>query len=188
MINATQLRKGMMIKLEGNLYRVLEATHVTPGRWKAMMQTKLRNLKDQTLLDYRFRSEDRVEQAFLEEVDMEFLYKSGEEAIFMNLENYEQIRLSPEIIGDGINYLVPNIIFTIELHEGKPVGARPALVVELKVVKTDPFLKGATQSASNKPATLETGLVVSVPQFIKEGDIIRVDTREGKYVERAKGG
>jgi elongation factor P len=152
-----------------------------------MIQTKLRNLKDQTLLDYRFRSEDRVKQAFLEEIDMEFLYKSGEDAVFMNLENYEQIRLSPEILGDGVDYLVPNIVFTIELHEGKPVGARPPLVVDLKVIKTDPHLKGATQSASNKPATLETGLVVSVPQFIKEGDVVRVDTREAKYVERAKG-
>jgi len=187
MINATQIRKGMMIKLEENLYKVLEATHITPGRWKAMIQTKLRNLKDQSLLDYRFRSEDRVEQAFLEEVEMQFLYKSGDDAIFMNLENYEQIRLAPEIIGDGANYLVPNIVFTIELHEGKPVGARPPLTVEMKVVKTDPYLKGATQSASNKPAALETGLVVSVPQFIKEGDVIRVDTREDKYVERAKG-
>jgi elongation factor P len=177
----------MILKLEGNLYKVLEAIHITPGRWKAMIQTKLRNLKDQTLLDHRFRSEDRVEQAFLEEVEMEFLYKSGDDAIFMNLENYEQIRLSPEIIGESTNYLVPNIIFTIELDEGKPVGAQPPLVVELKVVKTEPYLKGATQSASNKPATLETGLVISVPQFIKEGDVVRVDTREDTYVERAKG-
>jgi len=187
MINATQIRKGMMIKLEGNLYKVLEATHITPGRWRAMIQTKLRNIKDQSLLDYRFRSEDRVEQAFLEEVEMEFLYRSGEDAIFMNLENYEQIRLSPETIGASVNYLGPNIVMTIELHEGKPVGVQPPLVAELKVVKTEPYLKGATQSASNKPATLETGLVITVPQFIKEGDVVRVDTREDKYVERAKG-
>jgi elongation factor P len=186
MINATQIRRGMIIILEGNLYRVLEAVHITPGRWKAMIQTKLRNLKDGTLLNYRFRSEDRAEQAFLEEVEMEFLYKSGEDAIFMNLENYEQLRLSPEIIGDGLNYLVPNIVFKVELHEGKPVGVMPPLTVDLKVVKTDPYLKGATQSASSKPATLETGLTVTVPQFINEGDVIRVDTREDKYIERAK--
>ncbi len=188
MINATQIRKGMVIILDGSLYKVHEATHITPGRWKAMMQTKLRSLKDGTITDYRFRSEDRVEQAFLEESEMEFLYKSGDDSIFMNLENFEQIRLSPDIIGDGVNYLVPNTVFTIETHEGKPVGIRPPLTVDLKVVKTEPYLKGATQSASNKPATLETGLVVTVPQFIKEGDLVRVDTREGKYIERAKSG
>lgn len=188
MINATQVRRGMTIKLEGSLYKVLEATHITPGRWKAMIQTKLRNLKDQSLLDHRFRSEDRVEQAFLEEVEMEFLYKSGQDAVFMNLENYEQIRLGPDVIGDSAKYLVPNIVFTIELDEGKPVGVRPPLTVDLRVVETEPYLKGATQSASNKPATLETGLVITVPQFIKGGDVVRVDTREDKYVERAKSG
>ncbi|MGB7296116.1 MAG: elongation factor P [Candidatus Aminicenantales bacterium] len=188
MINATQIRRGMLIILEGQLYRVLEATHVTPGRWKAMMQTKLRNLKDGSLLNYRFRSEDRVEQAYLEELEMEFLYKAGEDSVFMNLENYEQIRLSAKIIGDGERYLIPNIVFTIELYEGKPVAVRPPLTVELKVVKTEPFLRGATQSASSKPATLETGLTVNVPQFINEGDLIRIDTREDKYLERAKSG
>lgn len=186
MINATQIRKGMIIKLEGNLYKVLEAVHITPGRWKAMVQTKLRNLKDQTLLDYRFRSEDRVEQAFLEEIEMEFLYRSGEDFIFMSLENYEQIKLSLEIIGEGVNYLVPNVVFTVETHEGKPVGVKPPVTVDLKVVKTEPYLKGATQSASSKPATLETGIIVTVPQFVKEGDIVRIDTREDKYLERAK--
>ncbi len=188
MINATQIRKGMVIILDGALYKVHEATHITPGRWKAMIQTKLRSLKDGTITDYRFRSEDRVEQAFLEESEMEFLYMSGDDAVFMNLENFDQIRLSADIIGDGVNYLVPNIVFTIETHEGKPVGIRPPLTVDLKVVKTEPYLKGATQSASNKPASLETGLVVTVPQFIKEGDIVRVDTRDSKYIERAKSG
>lgn len=185
-INATQIRKGMILILEGRLYQVHEAVHITPGRWKAMIQTKLRNLKDGTISEYRFRSEDRVDQAFLDEVEMEFLYKSGEDAVFMNLENYEQIRLSPEVIGEGARYLVPNIIFKIELHEGQPVAVNPPLTVDLKVVKTDPFLKGATQSASSKPATLETGLVVTVPQFIKEGDVVRIDTREDKYIERVK--
>jgi elongation factor P len=186
MINATQVRKGMIILLDGNLYRVLEAVHITPGRWKAMVQTKLRSLKEGTLLNHRFRSEDRVEQAHLEEVEMEFLYMTGEDAVFMNLENYEQIRLGPEIIGDGANYLAPNVVFNIELYEGKPVGVEPPLTVDMKVVKTEPFLKGATQSASYKPATLETGLTVNVPPFINEGDVIRIDTREGKYLERAK--
>ena len=104
----------------------------------------------------------------------------------MNLENYEQLKLDEETIGSAVNYLVPNIIFTIEMYEGKPVGINPPLTIELKVIKTAPFLKGATQTASNKPATLETGITLNVPQFISEGDIIRIDTRDDKYLERAK--
>lgn len=186
MINATQLRKGMIIKLEGELYRVVEAVHIAPGNWKACVQTKLRHLKNQNLIDYRFRSEDRIEQAILEEVPMEFLYRDGQEYIFMNLETFEQLSLPEELIGEAVNYLVPNVVFTIEMHEGKPVGVKPPITVDLKVIKTEPYLKGATQSASGKPAILETGLTVTVPQFIKEGDIIRIDTREDKYVERVK--
>jgi len=186
MINATQLRKGMIIKLEGELYRVVEAVHIAPGNWKACVQTKLRHLKNQNLIDYRFRSEDRVEQAILEEVPMEFLYRDGSDFVFMNLETFEQLSLNEELIGDAVNYLVPNVVFTIEMHEGKPVGVKPPITVDLKVIKTEPYLKGATQSASGKPATLETGLTVTVPQFIKEGDIVRIDTREDKYVERVK--
>jgi len=186
MINATQLRKGMIIKLEGELYRVVEAVHIAPGNWKACVQTKLRHLKNQNLIDYRFRSEDRVEQAILEEVPMEFLYRDGSDFVFMNLETFEQLSLNEELIGDAINYLVPNVVFTIEMHEGKPVGVKPPLTVDLKVIKTEPYLKGATQSASGKPAILETGLTVTVPQFIREGDIVRIDTREDKYVERVK--
>ncbi len=186
MINAIQIRKGMVIKVEGEIYKVLEATHVTPGKGQAIMQIKLRNLKDQTLLDYRFRSKDKVEQPFLETVEMEYLYKSGDEYVFMNLANYEQIKLASEIIGDGINYLVPSVIFLVEMHEEKPVGIEPPLTIDLKVVKTEPFLKGATQSASSKPAVLETGITINVPQFIKEGEIVRIDTREDKYLERVK--
>jgi elongation factor P len=186
LINAIQIRKGMVIKVEGEIYKVLEATHVTPGKGQALMQIKLRNLKDQTLLDYRFRSKDKVEQAFLETVEMEYLYKSGEEYVFMNLANYEQIKLASEIIGDGINYLVPNVVFFVEMHQEKPVGIEPPLTIDLKVVKTEPFLKGATQSASSKPALLETGITINVPQFIKEGEIVRIDTREDKYLERVK--
>ncbi len=185
-INATQIRRGMIIRVEDELYKVVEAIHITPGKGQALMQTKLRRLKDQTLHDYRFRSKDRVEQAFLQEIEMEYLYQEGEDFVFMNLENYEQIRLSREIIGNGVNYLVPNVVFTIEMHEGRPVGINPPLTIDLKVVKTEPFLKGATQSATNKPALLETGLTVNVPQFIKEGDIVRIDTRENEYLERVK--
>jgi len=186
MINATQIRKGMIIKIEGKLYKVLEATHVTPGKGQALMQTKLRNLNDQTLLDYRFRSKDKVEQAYLEKIEMEFLYQDGNDYVFMNLDNYEQIKLSKDVISDEVAYLIPNVVFFIEMHEGSPVGVEPPLTLDIKVIKTEPFLKGATQSASSKPAELETGITINVPPFIKEGDIIRIDTRDNKYLERAK--
>ncbi|MFP4082469.1 MAG: elongation factor P [Candidatus Aminicenantes bacterium] len=186
MISATQIRKGMVLKIDGDLYKVLETTHVTPGKGQALMQTKLRSLKDQTLLDHRFRSKDKVEQAFLEEVEMEFLYQEGDGYIFMNLKNYEQIKLPQDIIGDSLHYLIPNVVFSVEMHEGNPVGINPPLTVDLKVVKTEPFLKGATQQASSKPAVLETGLTINVPQFIKKGDFVRIDTREDKYLERVE--
>jgi elongation factor P len=186
MINATQIRKGMILKLEGELYKVLETAHVTPGKGQALMQTKLRRLSDQTLHDHRFRSKDRVEQAYLETAEMEYLYADGQDYVFMNTETYDQIKLSEDVLGGSIQYLIPNVVFSVEMYAGKPVGVNPPMTLELKVVKTAPYLKGATQSASNKPATLETGITVSVPQFIKEGDIIRIDTREDKYLERAK--
>jgi elongation factor P len=184
MINATQIRRGMIIKLDDELYKVLETTHITPGKGQALMQTKLRRLSDQTLHDQRFRSKDKVEQAYLEQVEMQYLYQEGNDFVFMNLENYEQIKLSDEVLGSTVNYLIPNVTFIIELFEGKPVGVDPPLTIELEVTKTEPYLKGATQSASNKPATLETGITVTVPQFIKEGDIVRIDTRDDSYLER----
>ncbi|MFQ6083207.1 MAG: elongation factor P [Candidatus Aminicenantia bacterium] len=184
MINATQIRKGMTIVIEGELYKVLETVHLTPGKGQALVQTKLRNLKDQSLLDYRFRSKDKVEQAYLETIEMEYLYQSDDHYVFMNLESYEQIDLSKEMIGENIYYLVPNVVFLVEVYEGKPVGIQPPLAVDLKVVKTEPYIKGATQASSNKPALLETGLSINVPQFVEEGDVIRIDTRENKYLER----
>jgi len=186
MIDATKIRRGMIIKLEGQLYRVLDCQLITPGRWKAMVQTKLRNIKEGSQLEYRFRSEERVEQAYLEEVEMVFLYREGDDFYFMNLQTYEQIKLDAEAIGDSINYLKPDLVLTIELYEGQPVGINLPNTVDLAVVETEPILKGATQSASSKPAKLETGLIIQVPQFIKEGDVIRVDTREDKYLERVK--
>lgn len=176
----------MIVRVDDENYKVLDTTHVTPGKGQALMQTKLRKLSDYSLHDYRFRSKDKVEQVYLETIDMEYLYADGDEYVFMNLENYEQIKLTSDIIGDAVHYLIPNIVFTIEMLDKKPVGVNPPMTIELKVVKTAPYLKGATQSASNKPATLETGITINVPQFIKEGDKIRIDTREDKYLERAK--
>jgi elongation factor P len=186
MIDATQIRKGMIIIMDGTLYRVMEMQLITPGRWKAMVQTKLRNIRAGSQTEHRFRSEERLEQAYLEEVEMEFLYQQSDDYFFMNLQNYEQVTLSAEAIGDGVKYLMPNMVIKVEMFEGRPVGIDVPNTVDLRVVSTEPRLKGATQTSMYKPATVETGAIIQVPEFIKEGDVIRVDTRDDKYLERAK--
>ena len=186
MIPATQLRPGMAILHEGNLCRVMKVQHITPGNWRGMVQGKLRNLKTGNSLEYRFRSEDRVERASLEQHEVEFLYKDSAGHHFMNTESYEQFTLNEELLGESIHYLIPNLKIKMEFNEGNAVGIEMPITVDLKVVATDPGLKGATATNSGKPATLETGLVVQVPQFISEGEIIRVDTADGRYLERAK--
>jgi len=186
MIDATQIRKGMVIILDRALYRVMEMQLITPGRWKAMVQTKLRNIQTGNQTEHRFRSEERVEQAYLEETEMEYLYKDGEHYVFMNLETYDQIMLTDEAIGEGAKYLMPNTVIKVQIFDGKPVGIDLPNSIELKVVSTEPRVKGATQTAMTKPAVLETGAVIQVPEFIKEGDVIKVDTRDDKYLERTK--
>jgi elongation factor P len=186
MINATQLRPGMIIVHEGDLYRVASVKHLTPGNKRGFMQTKLKNLKTGLGTEYKFRSEDRVEQATLESRAMQYLYADGDLHMFMDTESFEQISLTPEEIGNFLGYLLPNQIVEIELFEDKPVGMSPPSTVELEVRDTEPTLKGATASASSKPAKLETGVTIQVPPFIQVGDRVRVDPVEGKYLERVK--
>ncbi|MBI4488968.1 MAG: elongation factor P [Deltaproteobacteria bacterium] len=186
MINATQLRTGMIIVHERDLYRVTAVKHLTPGNKRGFMQTKMKNLKTGLGTEHKFRSEDRIEQATLETRTMQYLYGEGDLHTFMDTESYEQILLGAEEIGDLLFYLLPNQVVEIELFEGKPVGISPPSTVELQVVETEPSMKGATASASYKPAKLETGVTVQVPPFIQVGDQVRVDTLEGKYLERVK--
>jgi elongation factor P len=184
MIQATQLKKGMCIKHENDLYRVVATQHITPGNWRGMVQTKIRHLKSGSIIEHRFRSEDRVERAILDESEMEYLYQDGDMYHFMNNETFEQIALSEEVLGDAVSYLIPNIKLKIELYEGRPVGIELPLAVEMKVVETEPAIKGATVSNVGKPAKMETGLVVQVPPFINEGDVIRIDSATASYIER----
>lgn len=186
MIAATQLRVGMTILFNNEPFRVLTVQHITPGNWRGMVQTKLRNLKTGGSAENRFRSEDKIERASLEQHEMEYLYNDGSEYFFMNSATFEQTTLSAETLGDNVYYLIPNIKLMVEYYDGGPVGIDPPGVVELKVVDTAPNMRGATVTASQKPATLETGLVVQVPPFIEIGEVIRIDTSEGKYLERAK--
>jgi len=184
MIQATQLKKGMCIKHENDLYRVVSTQHITPGNWRGMVQAKIRHLKSGSIIEHRFRSEDRVERAILDESEMEYLYRDGDMYHFMNNETFEQIALSDEVLGDAVPYLIPNIKLNIELYEGRPVGIELPLTVEMKVTETEPAIKGATVSNVGKPAKMETGLVVQVPPFINEGDVIRIETSSGSYIER----
>jgi elongation factor P len=176
----------MIIIHEGDLYRVTAVKHLTPGNKRGFMQTKLKNLKTGWGTEYKFRSEDRVEQATLETRMMQYLYKEGDLRIFMDTETYDQISLGKGEIGELLSYLLPSQVVEIEFFEGKPVGISPPSTVELQVVETEPTLKGATASASYKPAKLETGVTIQVPPFIQVGDRVRVDPSDGKYLERVK--
>ncbi|MGD8375083.1 MAG: elongation factor P [Acidobacteriota bacterium] len=183
---ATQIRTGMVILHEGELYKVMAMDHVTPGKGRGMVQTKLRRLSTGTQHDVRFRSSDNIEKAMMDRQEMEFLYDDSSGYHFMNNETFEQMVFTKEQLGDTVLFLIPNLKVQVELYEGNPVGVEPPLTVELEVVETEPKLKGATVSNKNKPAKLETGLTVQVPPFIDTGERIRVDTRTLEYIERAK--
>ncbi len=186
LIPATQLRPGMLIKYQNDLFRISQVVHVTPGNWRGMVQTKMRNLRSGTQIENRFRSEDKVDRVSLEQHEMEFLYQSGDEYHFMNTENYEQSALTEETLGDAVKYLVANMRVNIEFYESQPVGVSLPKTVDLKVTDTAPGLKTATVTNVLKPATTETGLIVPVPNFIDIGEVIRVDTDTGEYLSRAK--
>ena len=176
----------MVIKWNNNdLYSILKMEHRTPGNLRAFVQVKMRNLRTGAMFDNRFSSTEQVDRAILDEQEMEYLYDDGEQYTFMNTETYEQVALNKELLGDAVSYLTPNIKVHVEFYEGKPMSVELPATVDLKVVETEPGLKGATVSNVGKPATLETGLVVQVPAFINEGETIRVSTSEGTYLERA---
>jgi elongation factor P len=184
MVKATQLRPGMVIQHEGNLYSVFSVEHRTPGNKRGSMQTKMRNLKTGSIVDYRFRAEDFVERAIMDEVEYEYLYNDPEGWHFMNQQSYEQLALGKEILGDTVDYLIPNLQLKIEFYEGKPLGVLLPDTVDLTVAETEPTVQKATASAVMKPAKLETGLTINVPPFVNNGDKVRVDTSEGRYIQR----
>jgi len=175
----------MIIQHEGDLYAVFSVDHRTPGNKRGSMQTRLRNLKSGTISEYRFRAEDQVDRAILDEYEFQFLYGDPAGYHFMNTENYEQIHLSKEILGDATDYLIPDMNVKIEFHDGRPLGINLPDTVDLKVTDTEPGIQKATASSVMKPATMETGLVVQVPPFINIGEKIKVNTAEGTYVSRA---
>ena len=184
-IPATQLRPGMVIKHNNDLHSVFSVEHRTPGNLRAFIQAKLRNLRTGAMFEHRFRSADAIEKVTVDEVEMQYLYNDGDDYYFMNTENYEQTHLRRDVLGDAVDYLIPNLQIEVEFFDGKAVGVELPQTIEMTVVETEPGLKSATASSVTKPAKLETGLVVQVPPFIIEGEKIRVDTSQGAYLSRA---
>jgi elongation factor P len=184
-IPATQLRPGMIIKHNNDLHSVFSVEHRTPGNLRAFIQAKLRNLRTGAMFEHRFRSPDPIEKVAVDEIEMQFLYADGDSYYFMDTSNYEQTHLTKEILGDAVDYLIPNLELRIEFFDGKAVGVELPQTVILTVIETEPGLKTATASSVTKPAKTETGLVVQVPPFVNEGEKIKVDTAEGVYLSRA---
>ncbi|MDQ3069218.1 MAG: elongation factor P [Acidobacteriota bacterium] len=184
-VQATRMKKGMLIKMGNDLFRVLELQHFTPGNKRGFVQSKLRNIRSKALADHKFRAEDDVERAILDEREMQYLYRDGDAFYFMDTSNYEQIHINKESLGDSADYLLPEMMIKVEFYDVEPVGIELPVTVDLKVADTSPGIKGATASAQIKPATLETGLVVNVPSFVNSGDVVRVSTETGEYLGRA---
>jgi len=179
------MKKGMLIKIGQDLFRVLELQHVTPGNLRGFVRVKFRNIRTGTLSDQKLRSEDFVERATLDEREMQYLYRDGDAFHFMDTSTYEQLHIDAEGLGDNVNYLIPDALIKVEFYGSEPVGIELPQTVDLMVEETAPGIKGATASNQIKPARLETGLVVNVPPFVNNGDKIRVNTETGEYLSRA---
>lgn len=185
-MNASEIRRGLVILHNGAPHRVLDFQHRTPGNLRAFVQVRLRNLSSGLSTEVRYSSTESIERVTLEQHTMRFLYKDGDDYHFMNTETYDQISLDKEALGDNVYYLVDDIEIDLETWEGRPIGIRPPATIDLTVVETTPPLRGATASNSPKPAKLETGLMVTIPSFIEEGTKVRIDTATGEYLERVR--
>jgi elongation factor P len=180
------MRKSQTVKIDGKLYAIVDYQHVKLGKGGAVYQTKLKSLADGSIQNIRLRAEEMVEEAYLDKRTYEYLYSSGSEHVLMDTTTYDQISLDDDAFGDGQKYLKPNTKLQVSMYEGKPVIVTLPNTVDLEITDTPPEIKGATATNQNKSATLETGLVVQVPPFVKTGEVIRVDTRTGEYVTRVK--
>jgi elongation factor P len=185
-MKVSQMQKGQTVKIDGKLYWIVDYQHVKLGKGGAVYQTKLKSLSDGSIQNIRLRSEETIEEAYLDRRQYEYLYSSGSEHVLMDTTSFEQIALDDDAFGDGTKYLKPNTQLEVQMYEGRPVIVNLPNSVDLEVTDTPPEIKGATATNQNKPATLETGLVVQVPPFVKVGEVIRVDTRTGLYVTRVR--
>ena len=186
MLESGDLRKGLKLEIDGDPYVIVQFEFVKPGKGQALYKCKLKNMITGAQFDRTFRSGEKFKEADLEEVEMEYLYFDGSQYCFMNTSTYDQDMLSAEQIGDGTHFLKENTVCSVLLYENRPIGITLPNFVELKIEKADPWVKGDTASGDTKPATLETGYVIQVPPFVEEGELVRIDTRTGQYVERVK--
>jgi elongation factor P len=185
-MNYGDLRKGHVFSYEGDIWLVIGNEHITPGNWRAMNQVKMKNVKTGAVLQRRFRPGDKAEVVWVDKKEMQYIYRDGDSHVFMDMESYEQVPISTEVLGDDAQWLVSNMMVFLELHDGKIIAVTLPDSVEMTVKETDPVVKGQTATNQYKPAILETGVRVMVPPFIAIGEKVRVDTRDGKYLERAK--
>ncbi len=186
MVSTSEFRNGLVVKIEGDLYTMVEFQHVKPGKGGAFVRTRLKNIKTGRVLDRTFRSGDKLEDVRLDRRTVQYLYKNDSEYVFMDTTSYEQLAVPDTIMGDGAQYIKEGLEVDVLFIGDEPVTVELPTFVNLKIVKTDPGLKGDTASGGSKPASLESGAVVQVPLFLQEGEQIRVDTRTGIYVERVK--
>ncbi len=186
MYTTTDFRKGLKIEIGGEPYLIVDFQHVKPGKGGAFVRTRLKSLITGNVIDQTFRSGDRVDKPDLEEREMQFLYEAEEEYHFMDTKNYEQLFLTADQLGEGKGYLKENLVIKALFHNGKPIGVEFPNFVELKVIQTEPGVRGDTATGATKPATLESGAVIQVPLFVEGGEVIRIDTRTHEYIERVK--
>ncbi|MBN1356338.1 elongation factor P [bacterium] len=187
MLDTSSFRNGLKIEYEGEPYIIVECQHVKPGKGVAFVKTRMKNLKNGAVLDVNFRSGDRVEKPDLESHEMQYLYKDGDLFYFMDIKTFDQKPLTEEQLGDSRKFIKENETVTVLFYRGNPISIELPVKVELRIVKSDPGIRGDTAQGATKPAVLETGAVVQVPLFVEEGEVIRVDTRTGEYIERARG-
>ncbi|HLB11174.1 MAG TPA: elongation factor P [Gemmatimonadaceae bacterium] len=185
-IPATQIRRGMVIVFEGDPCRITEFRHHTPGNLRAMVQAKLKNLRSGSNFEHRFRAADTITKASLETHNLEFLYQGGDTYHFMNTENYDQLEMDADTLGDGAQWMQQGMKIVAEYYDGRPIAIDLPNAMELTIVETAPVMKSATKNASSKPAKLENGVSVNVPEFISTGERIRVNPNTGEYLDRAK--
>jgi elongation factor P len=186
-ISTADFRTGLTLELEGEVFYLLEFQHVKPGKGGAFVRTRLRNLRSGNVFERTFRAGERFEPAMVERKELQFLYRAGEDYVFMDTESFDQVSIPGEELGDSVNYLKEGLLVSALTHNERRIGVELPNSVGLRVAETDPGLKGDTASGGSKPAKLESGAVVQVPLFIGQGDLIRVDTRTGRYLERAVG-
>ena len=185
MITAGDFRNGVTFEMDGNVYSIIEFQHVKPGKGAAFVRTKIRNVISGAVTEKTFNPNDKYPTAYIERKDMQYLYEDGDLYYFMDLETYEQIPISANVLGDGFRFVKENMDCKVLSYKGNVFGVEPPNFVELEVTKTDPGFAGNTAPNATKPATLETGAEIKVPLFINEGEMIRIDTRTGEYMERA---